>query len=59
MTVATICYDVPLLQVEIASKGGIVPLIKRLTVPSSLSQANAAGALWSLAQNVDNQARKP
>ena len=39
----------------IAASGGILPLVKRLTLPSAVAQANAAGALWSLAQDSDNQ----
>ena len=43
------------LQVEIAAAGGILPLVKRLAMPCAIAQANAAGALWSLAQDLDNQ----
>ena len=38
-----------------AAVGGIIPLIQRLDLPSLESQANAAGALWSLAQDPENQ----
>jgi len=46
------------LQVAIAAAGGILPLVKRLALSAPVAQANAAGALWSLAQDVDNQVRE-
>lgn len=44
------------MQVDIAAAGGIPLLIKRLQLPSKEAQAHAAGAIWSLAQDIDNQA---
>lgn len=43
------------MQVSIAGAGGIPALLKRLQSPNTDSQAIAAGALWSLSQNPDNQ----
>ena len=50
-------FDQGAVQVAIAAAGGILPLVKRLALSAPVAQANAAGALWSLAQDVDNQVR--
>ena len=42
-------------QVSIAAGGGIPALLKRLQASQTDSQAVAASALWSLAQNKENQ----